>query len=216
MKRRLTAILFDLDHTLYAPETGLLEAGDCRITDYLARRLNLSTAKADAERRRLWRQYGTTARGAEIEYQIPQAELYLQSLEGLDPADYLCRDEPLADMLASLPVDLYVVTNSALLYAQKALAALGIADCFRSVFDIAALNWCPKPEASAYQCVLEAIHRPATEVAMVEDFAWNLIPAQELGMFTIYLGPEAAPADLWLTNLLDLPEKLRQAGVCLG
>jgi putative hydrolase of the HAD superfamily len=213
--RTLTALLFDLDQTLYAPETGLLQAGDCRITDYLAHRLGLPADEADAERRRLWRAYGTTARGAEIEHGIPQPELYLHSLEDLDPAEYLCRDEPLERLLSGLPADLYVLTNSAASYAHRVLAALGLDHCFRRVFDIEALSWCPKPERSAYECVLAALDRPAEEVGMVEDFPWNLAPAKELGMFTIYLGSEAAEADLCVTSLLDLPEALAQAGVAL-
>lgn len=214
--RILTALLFDLDQTLYAPDTGLLQAGDCRITDYLAHRLGLPAEQADAERRRLWREYGTTARGAEIEHGIPQPELYLHSLADLDPADYLCRDEPLECMLSGLPTDLFVVTNSAANYAHRVLGALGIDHCFQRVFDIEALGWCPKPERSAYECVLAALERSAEEVGMVEDFPWNLTPAQELGMFTVYLGVEPAEADLCVTSLLDLPEALAKAGVRLA
>ena len=213
--RLLTALLFALDQTLYAPATGLLQAGDCRITDYLAHRLDLPRERADAERQRLWRQYGTTARGVEIEHDIPQREVYLHSLEGLDPADYLFRDEPLARMLSGLATDLYVVTNSAASYAHRVLAALGLDHCFRQVFDIEALNWCPKPEQTAYQSVLAALDCSAHEVGMIEDFPWNLTPAQELGMFTIYLGLDEATADLCLTDLLDLPGALAEAGVVL-
>jgi len=216
MTRLLTALLFDLDQTLYAPETGLLPAGDCRITDYLAHRLALPREEADAERRRLWRAYGTTARGAEIEYGLPQRDLYLHSLEDLDPTDYLCRDEPLAAMLLGLDADRFVLTNSAAGYAHRVLTALGIDHCFQRVFDIEALGWCPKPERSAYECVLAALGRPPAEVGMVEDFPWNLVPARELGMFTIYLGTEEAEADVSLADLLQLPETLDAAGVRLA
>jgi len=213
--RVLTALLFDLDQTLYAPETGLLPAGDRRITDYLTHRLGLPREQADAERRRLWREYGTTARGAEIEYGLPQRDLYLHSLEDLDPAEYLTRDEPLAHMLLGLNADRFVVTNSAANYAHRVLAALGIDHCFERVFDIEALGWQPKPEHAAYHCVLDALARPAAEVGMVEDFPWNLAPARELGMFTIYLGADAAEADVTLTDVLGLPEALVGAGITL-
>lgn len=214
--RAITTVLFDLDQTLYSPDTGLLSAGDCRITDFLARRLTLGQQEADELRKRLWRQYGTTARGGEVEFGIPQREMYVNSLEGLDPAAYLCPDEPLARMLESLPAELCVLTNSAAEYAHRVLRALAIDHCFSRVFDIEFLQWCPKPEEAAYGCVLEALRRPAEELAMVEDFPWNLVPAQELGMFTVYLGPGAAAADLCLTTLLDLPAGLAEAGVKLG
>lgn len=215
MARLITTILFDLDHTLYTPDTGLLAAGDCMITAYLAHRLQLPPEEADALRARLWRQYGTTARGAEIEFGLPQPELYLESLRDLDPAEYLCPDPPLAEMLGSLDADLYVITNSATEYAHRVLGALTIDQCFRGVFGIEALRWCPKPEEAAYQCVLEAIGTPPAQVAMVEDFPWNLVPAKALGMLTVFLGPERAEADIWLQQLLDLPEALATAGIVL-
>jgi len=121
----------------------------------------------------------------------------------------------LAQMLLGLACDRFVVTNSAASYAHKVLAALAIDHCFQRVFDIEALGWCPKPEHSAYRCVLDAIGRPAEVVGMVEDFPWNLAPAQELGMFTIYLGPQPEAADLCVTDLLHLPQALAQAGVQL-
>lgn len=215
MARQISTILFDLDHTLYTPDTGLLAAGDCMITAYLAHRLQLPPAEADALRARLWREYGTTARGAEVEFGLPQPELYLESLRDLDPAQYLCHDPALADMLSSLDADLYVVTNSTSDYAHRVLAALGIGQCFRGVFGIEALQWCPKPEEAAYQCVLEAIGAEPADVAMVEDFPWNLVPAKALGMLTVFLGPERAEADIWLQQLLDLPQALAAAGVRL-
>lgn len=216
MARLITTILFDLDHTLYEPATGLLAAGDRRITDYLARQLGLPHAEADELRRRLWRQYGTTARGAEIEFGLAQAELYAESLGELDPGQYLRPDGPLARMLAALPADRYVVTNSSALYAQRVLAALGLSTCFREVFGIEALRFSPKPETRAYEVVLEAIGRDPREVAMVEDFPWNLVPAKKLGMLTILLGPEPAEADVWLRQLADLPQALAAAGVTLA
>ena len=212
MSRTITTILFDLDHTLYEPATGLLHAGDRMITAYLAHRLELAHEEADALRARLWRQYGTSARGAEIEFGLAQPEFYYESLKDLDPAAHLERDAPLAAMLEGLAAELYVVTNSAAEYAHRVLRALGIDHCFREVFGIEALQWCPKPAASAYQCVLERIGRDPGEIAMVEDFPWNLVPAKELGMFTVFLGPEPEAADVWLQRLLDLPQKLAEAG----
>ena len=213
--RIITTILFDLDQTLYAPGTGLLQAGDCRITDFLAHRLQMPREHADELRQRLWREYGTTARGGEIEFGIPQREMYVDSFEGFDPAQYLCPDEPLARMLEGLDAELYVVTNSAADYAEKVLQALEIDHCFDGVFDIEAMDWCPKPEVSAYACVLAELGRDPVDVAMVEDFPWNLVPAQDLGMFTIYLGQEEVVADLSLMTLLELPKMLAAAGIML-
>ncbi len=213
--RTLTAILFDLDHTLYQPACGLMEAGDRRITEFLARRLGLSWGEADALRERLWRQYGTTALGAERELGIPQAELYEHVQGGLEPESFLTPDPAVAAMLAGLEADLYVATNSLASYAQRVLAVLGLADHFVAVLDIAAMGWRPKPQPEAYLALVQAVGRPAGELALVDDFAHNLPPARELGLYTIFLGAGQAEADLCLRELTSLPQALRQADVAL-
>jgi putative hydrolase of the HAD superfamily len=213
--RTLTVVLFDLDHTLYHPASGLMEEGDRRITEYLAAHQGLAWEDADALRGRLWRAYGTTARGAEIELGIPQLALYEHSQGGLRPEALLAPDPALAAMLAGLDADLYVATNSLASYARRVLAVLGIADRFRGILDIAALGWQPKPERGAYEALVRAVGRPAAEIAFVDDFAHNLPPARDLGLFTVFLGPGEAEADLCLERLVDLPQALATAGVRL-
>lgn len=214
--RTLTAVLFDLDHTLYHPASGLMEEGDRLITEYLAAHQALAWEDADALRCRLWREYGTTARGAEIELGIPQPALYEYSQGGLRPEAFLTPDPALAAMLASLDADLYVATNSLAGYARRVLAVLGIADRFRSILDIAAMGWQPKPERGAYEALVQAVARPAAEIAFVDDFAHNLPPARDLGLFTVFLGSGEADADLCLDRVLDLPQALAAAGVRLA
>lgn len=215
--RTLTAILFDLDQTLYHPSSGLLQAGDRRLTGYLAQRQGLEWDAADALRQRLWREYGTTARGAELELGIEQRELYEYQQLGLDPAEFLDPAPEVGAMLAALPAELYVATNSLAAYAENVLAALGIREHFRAVLGIELMNWRPKPEPEAYASLLAAVDLPAARVAFVDDFAWNLPPAAELGLYTVYLGDdEDAEADVFLTSLLDLPAALAAAGVGWG
>lgn len=210
----LAAILFDLDQTLYHPTSGLLQAGDRRITEFLARHQGLAWEAADELRQRLWRQYGTTARGAETEFGVVQRELYEYTQLALDPAQYLQPVPEVSAMLAALPVERYVATNSLALYAERVLAALGLGDHFAQILDIALMGWHPKPEPEAYAALLAAVDLPARRVAFVDDFSWNLPPAAALGMYTIYLGEdEDAEADLILTDLLDLPAALQEAGV---
>jgi putative hydrolase of the HAD superfamily len=213
VSRILSAIYFDLDQTLYEPDCGLLPAGDRLITRHLARQTGLPEAEADALRLRLWREYGTTARGAEIELGMAQEEFYRCSLQDLQPAAYLQPEPELAAMLLSLPVACYVVTNAHASYAHEVLAALGLDHCFAGVFDIEAFGWRPKPDPAAYEHVLQATGHPAAETAMVDDFAHNLPPAAALGMLTIYLGSGLVEADLCLPRLQDLPLALQRHGV---
>lgn len=215
MSRTISVILFDLDQTLYHPSTGLLQASDAKINRYLAQELDLPLEEADTLRKRLWRQYGTTARGAEMEFGLSQPKMYEASIKDVNPAEYLEPDPALLAMLKALDAELYVMTNSIGHHADRVLEALGIADCFAGVFDICSFDWCAKPDTQAYECVLAAVKQPAEEIALIEDFAHNLPPAAALGIFTVYLGPGSADADLCIEHLLDLPKALRNAGVVL-
>jgi putative hydrolase of the HAD superfamily len=213
MKRIISALYFDLDQTLYEPQSGLLAAGDRLITTQLACCTGLTEGEADQLRQRLRDQYGTTARGLEVEYGIEQEGFYRLCYIDLNPADYLQPAPALATMIRRLPVPSYVVTNAYYTYAHEVLEALELADCFAGIFDIRAFNWRPKPDPAAYESVLQATGQPAHETVMIDDFAHNLPPAAALGMMTVYLGPGTAEADLCLTNLLDLPQGLADCGV---
>lgn len=213
--RRLRAILFDLDNTLYDAGAGLQGLGDVRIRQWIERRLGLSEEEADALRVRTWRQYGTTARGLEVEFGIPQASFYQETIGQIDPREHIRSDPALAAMLAQLSADCYVFTNAPAVYAARVLEALGVRERFRGIFDIEHNGWHCKPEPEAYQMALEELGLPPDEVGLVEDNPRNLPPAVELGMFTVLLDNEEgeAQADLRIRTVADLAEALRRAGV---
>jgi len=203
---RIQVFLFDLDNTLYHPGTGLLEAGDALTASFIAQRLRLAHAEADALRARLWREYGATARGLEVEHAAPQREFYAGSIERLDPTRYLRPDPRLAGMLSGLQACKYVFTNSTALYARKVLAALGIPEAMDGVFDIEFSAGRPKPYPPTYERVLAALDQPARQIALVEDTEENLKPAAALGMVTIKLGERpVGDCHLHLAALHDLP-----------
>ena len=205
----IDVILFDLDNTLYHPESGLLEAGDREITRFIAQRLRMPWEEADRLRVRTWRQYGATARGLEIEFGIPQREFFAGSIERVPVEEYLRPPPKLRAMLTALPQHLYVFTNAPSIYAQRTLEALGIADLIEDVFDIEATGGMPKPECRCYDHVVEAVGAPAERIALLEDTEDNLLPAAELGMVTIKVGPPPPEgAHLYLADLLELPNLL--------
>ncbi|MFW6156660.1 MAG: pyrimidine 5'-nucleotidase, partial [Armatimonadota bacterium] len=203
----LDAILFDLDNTLYRPQSGLLEAGDRTITDFIARRLEMPREEADRLRVRTWREYGATARGLEVEFGVPQREFFAGSIEQVPVEEYLEPRPELRAMLQSLPQRLYVFTNAPSDYARRTLEALGIADLIERVFDIEATGGRAKPECGSYERVVGAVGVPAERIALVEDTEANLEPATELGMVTIKVGPPPPKGEhLYLEDLLELPE----------
>ncbi len=205
----IDVILFDLDNTLYHPESGLLEAGDRTITHFISQRLDMPWEEADRLRVRTWREYGATARGLEIELGIPQREFFAGSIERVPVEEYLRPRPELRAMLAALPQRLYVFTNAPSVYAERTLTALGVADLIADVFDIETTGGMPKPECRSYDHVIEAVGVPAERIALLEDTEDNLLPAAELGMVTIKVGPPPPEgAHLYLPELLELPALL--------
>ena len=210
----LKALLIDLDETLYRPQTGMLSAGDRAITAFIAARLGIGLQSADAIRVDLWRRYGTTAAGLEREHGIAQAECFAETIETVNPADYISPEPELAQMLEQLPLRLCLFTNSTQGYSERVLQALGIREQFTAIYDIASRDWRPKPEQQAYDAVMTALGLPPAEVGFVEDHVANILPARELGM-TIFLMRQAHPAaDYVLNDILDLGELLRRERLC--
>jgi putative hydrolase of the HAD superfamily len=207
--RQTDVILFDLDNTLYHPKSGLLEAGDHAITRFIADRLQLPWDEADELRRRTWTEYGATARGLEVEFEVPQHEFFAGSIDTVAIEDYVQPRPELRRVLEALPQRLYVFTNAPSAYAQRTLEALGIADLIEDTFDIETTGGLPKPECHCYDRVLEQIGVPAERVALLEDTEANLQPAAELGMLTIKVGPPPPEGDhLYIEDLLELPDVL--------
>jgi putative hydrolase of the HAD superfamily len=207
--REIDVILFDLDNTLYDPQSGLLEAGDRTITQFIAERLQMPREEADELRVRTWEQYGATARGLEVEFGVPQREFFAGSIERVPIAEYVEPRPQLREMLEALPQRLYVFTNAPSVYARQTLEALGVADLIEDVFDIETTGGRAKPDCGCYDHVLEEVGAPAERVALLEDTEANLDPAAELGMMTIKVGPPPPEGDhLYLEDLLDLPQLL--------
>ncbi len=207
--RRLDVILFDLDNTLYHPQSGLLEAGDRTITRFIADRLQVPWDEADELRRRTWAEYGATARGLEVEFDVQQREFFAGSIDTVAVEDYVRPRPELRRMLETLPQRLYVFTNAPSGYARRTLDALGIADLIEGIFDIETTGGLPKPECHCYDRVLKEIGVPARRVALLEDTEANLEPAAELGMLTIKVGPPPPEGShLYIEDLLELLDLL--------
>lgn len=205
---KVRAVLIDLDNTLYPPECGLLAAGDARITRFIQGRLGLTWAEADELRRRLWREYGTTARGLAVEYGIAEVEMCREALESMEPAEFLRPDPSLCEALSQIPVPLYLFTNSTRRYAEKIMEALGVADLFARIFDIEFMRWEGKPNSQAFARVLGALELPARAVVLVDDHPANLAAAQAIGMWAVAVGCDG-PADWHIGRVQELSAALR-------
>jgi len=214
MDRTINAILFDLDNTLYDARAGLQEVGDRNITDWIVERLGISRPEADELRLRTWREYGTTAKGLEMEYGINGRELYEATISSINPAEVLAPWPELEQMLRRLSVDCHVFTNSTAVYARGVLAALGIDRFFDHIFDIEYCGWVCKPNEDSYHRIVAELALPPERIAFVEDNPGNLVPAKKMGMLTVWLDNRGDGGDDWdlhIESILDLADALEAA-----
>jgi putative hydrolase of the HAD superfamily len=198
--------LFDLDNTLYPPETGLFGAVDARITEFLATHLGLAGSAADALRRRYHDEYGITLVGL-MEEHGTEPHHYLDFVHHVPVGDYLGSEPMLRELIGGLPGRRSIFTNGSRRHALAVLSALGLDGIFEEIFDIVALGFRPKPDPATYRTVLERLGVEPPRAILLDDLERNLAPARDLGMRTVLVGP-AGPspsADFSIRTILDLP-----------
>ncbi len=212
---------FDLDGTLYTDRTGLWPAISERITLYLQKFLNLTREEALTLRKQLMATYGTTLRGLQALYPSTDAAAYFAFVHDLPLEDYIGPDARLAETLAALPGTKWVFTNADAIHAQRVLRLLGVEEAFTGVIDLFAIQGVPKPLPEAYQRALALAGHPRPEQSiLVDDQRRNLLPAKALGMYAIWVTPEAEAddaVDAVIPDVYHLPEAwtrlVSQAGV---
>lgn len=211
--------IFDLDNTLYPPSTRLFDQIDVRMGEFIQNLLGCDAVEARRVQKLYFHDHGTTLSGL-MHYHAIDPHEFLDFVHDIDMTP-LAAAPPLADRLAALPGRKLVFTNGDDAYAARVLAGLGLSESFDGIWDIHAMNYRPKPEASAYTGLIEAFAiRPKTAV-FVEDMARNLAPAKALGMQTVWIdlatewgdrAKDDAAIDLviddidrWLASLADHP-----------
>jgi putative hydrolase of the HAD superfamily len=211
--------IFDLDNTLYPPSTRLFDQIDVRMGEFIQNLLGCDAVEARRVQKLFFHDHGTTLSGL-MHYHAIDPHEFLDFVHDIDMTP-LAAAPPLADRLAALPGRKLVFTNGDDAYAARVLAGLGLSESFDGIWDIHAMNYRPKPEASAYSGLIEAFAiRPETAV-FVEDMARNLAPAKALGMQTVWIdlatewgdrAKDDAAIDLviddidrWLASLADHP-----------
>lgn len=187
--RHVTDWIFDLDNTLYRADTGIFHQIESRMTDYVARFLDLPRDAARTVQKDLYRQYGTTLNGLMHEHDC-DAEAYLAYVHDIDLGD-LAPDADLKAALARLPGRRFIFTNGCANHAARILARIGLADSFDAVWDIRTMAFAPKPMPQAYAGVMARAGVKGCKAAMFDDIARNLVPARKAGMTTIWLKTDA-------------------------
>jgi len=183
--RHIDTWIFDLDNTLYHADSNLFAQIELRMTDFIARRLDVHPGEAYALQHLYYRSYGSTLSG-------------LVQCNGVDPEEFLAyvhdidlsplHPEPeLRPAIDRLPGRRYIFTNGCRHHAQRVLDQLELGGLWDDIWDIRTLGFVPKPQPEAYQRIVEAGRFDPHAAAMFEDMAHNLIPAFALGMTTVLL-----------------------------
>jgi putative hydrolase of the HAD superfamily len=187
--RHIEVWLFDLDNTLYPPESAFMGLIEARMTDFVARHVGLPHDEAHALQKRYYRELGTTLAGLMANHGV-RPEDYLDDVHDV-PLDSLTPDPELAAAIRRLPGRRLVFTNGDQRHAGRVLDHLGLADLFDNVFHIASADYVPKPHPDTFDRLIKAHAIAPRDAAFFEDSEKNLAPAAALGMTTILVGPHA-------------------------
>jgi putative hydrolase of the HAD superfamily len=189
----VTAWVFDLDNTLYPPDSGLWREIEQRITLFLIEHLGLDGASARELQRYYYRQHGTTLRGLVDEDFVCTAE-FLDFVHDVDRSG-LAPNLPLAFEMARLPGRKLIFTNGSRDHALRTARQLGLEGLFEDAFDIVAAGLVPKPLDAAYDAFFLRHGVEPARAAMFEDIARNLTVPKARGMTTTLVTARADRED---------------------
>jgi putative hydrolase of the HAD superfamily len=202
-------ILFDLDNTLYPRACGLFPLIEERIKEYLRVRLRLTQKAAAALRRKYLQAYGFTLVGL-MKHDRIDPEDYLQFVHEVDVEGILAEDRGLARMMSRIPLQKVIVTNSTERHARRVIRSLGVEPFFSRIFDIAFMDYCPKPDPSSFRKVMDHLGVRGGECLMLDDHMPTLTTARALGMTTVYVGETGdAGADYHIGEVKGLEKVVR-------
>lgn len=183
--RHIDTWVFDLDNTLYDAETHVFVEISRRMTQYVARHLDVPEEEASKIRRKYFETYGTTLRGLMTEHGI-EPVAFMEEVHDVDLAPVpQCRTT--IERLALLPGRKFVFTNSSEKFARRMTAHLGIDHHFDGIFAIEHADFLPKPDPAAFHAFLASHAVMPNAACMFEDMEINLKTAHDLGMTTVWL-----------------------------
>ncbi|HVV66224.1 MAG TPA: pyrimidine 5'-nucleotidase [Rhizomicrobium sp.] len=185
--RHVEAWIFDLDNTLYRPDTGVFAEVESRMTWFIADLLTETAEVAGKIRKDYYRQYGSTLNGLMLRHRV-DPEAFLDFVHDIDLSP-LEPDQALNAAIERLPGRRFVFTNGCRRYAQRVLDRIGLDRAIDGLWDIRSSDFAPKPEPAAYRTAIASERIDPKRAAMFEDVARNLEPARALGMTTVWIDP---------------------------
>ena len=177
--------IFDLDNTLYSAKTKVFEQVDKKMSEYISKKLNVSTAEAKEIQKNYFHEYNTTLNGMIKNHKI-DADEFLEFVHNID-IDFLKKDLILGEELKKLDGKKIIFTNASRKHALNVTKRIGIDHYFDDIFDIIDSEFVPKPAIQSYKKLVEKHKIDPKLCGFVEDIARNLKPAYEMGMKTVWI-----------------------------
>ena len=203
---RFTTIFFDLDDTLYPPESGLWKAIKERMNNYMRDRMDIPEHEIPILREKYFMQYGTTMRGLQANHNIDSDD-FLAYVHDLPLKEYLTPNPTLRSVLASLPTRNLIFTNADINHAKRVLAALELNDLFDTIVDVNTVAPYCKPMPESFQIAMKiAGESDPSKCVMIDDIHRTTRAAREAGLFSILCNPSHVngDADAHLTDWAEL------------
>ncbi len=184
--------IFDLDNTLHHADSGIFDIINIAMTQYMAQALDLELQDASDLRVHYWHHYGATLAGLKIHHPHVDVSEFLHHSHPLDPiSKALVAEDNLLENLQQIAAPKIVFSNGPSFYVQHLLSTLKISDCFEAAYGIDDVNYLYKPEPDGFRLICEQHNLHPRHCIMVDDSLANLVTAKNMGMKTIWFGPQS-------------------------
>jgi len=192
--RHIRSWIFDLDDTLYPPESQFMRLIQQRINDYVVRTSGLPADEAMVVQKSYLNEYGTSLAGLMAHYRIDPHD-FLAEVHDV-PLDVLKPDPGLRAALERLDGPRIVFTNGSKAHAERVIERLALADLFDGLFSLEDADLIPKPDPRTFARMTERFGVAPESAAFFEDTVRNLAPAHAIGMTTVLVGTRAHDPDI--------------------
>ena len=183
--KNIKNILFDCDGVLYQDLEAVFGQVSRKMTEYISNKLNLDLKKAKELQTNYFHKYNTSLNGLMIHHEIDPKE-FLDFVHDID-LSFLEKDTALRHELENINLRKFVFTNGSHNHVKHITTTLGIDDQFEGIFDIVDAQYHPKPEAKAFDLMIEKFKIDPKETLYIEDIAKNLSIGKERGTITAWL-----------------------------
>lgn len=166
---RVKHLIFDLDCTIYPAHCKMSENISYLIKKYASDFWRVDFEEGARLRQDAVRKYGTTLDWLVEAGGFTDIEGYFAFVHPEDECKGLCKDPSLRPLLASIPCNKVILTNSPYEHAERVLQFLGVRDLFDAICDIRMNGLKGKPAAPAYEKALSLCGGTVADTLFLDD-----------------------------------------------